>query len=543
MIDELHAQDVALIKDAIITPAPTGLTVLTGETGTGKSALLSSIKLLMGERADATAVREGAEALVVEARLFLDVNDADGVIVRRRVEAAGRGRVEIDGKMASVRELAETVGSSIDLCGQHEHQRLLTQTNHFALLDGWIGEAAHKSRQNFREALGQAREAARRLEQLQDDMRSASERLDEAQFTLDRISAVDPHEDEYMELEEQLPRAEHAEALLGAAAGAHHVLTGDNGAQDSISEAISSLRDAARYDKTLEELADTLESSLIEIDDVSRELRDYRDAVDFNPGELDRMQSRMASLRGLMRSYGPSMTDVLARRDRAAQIVAAASDGGEALRKAKAELAAAEATLAQQADVLDGLRQEAAPRFAHEVSEQMAYLHMGTASIELAVERLPRTQWSYDGPSRVSLLYRPAAGLSAQSLRRIASGGEVSRVMLAIKVVQGASDNTDTLVFDEVDAGVGGATAVALAQMLKRLGKTHQLIVVTHLPQVAVLATRHYLVSKSDGDRPETTLAAIAGEARVQEIARMLSGDTSDVSLAHAREMLSEAAD
>lgn len=543
MIDELHAQDVALIKDAIITPAPTGLTVLTGETGTGKSALLSSIKLLMGERADATAVREGAEALVVEARLFLDVNDADGVIARRRVEAAGRGRVEIDGKMASVRELAETVGSSIDLCGQHEHQRLLTQTNHFALLDSWIGEAAYKARQNFRDALGQAREAARRLEQLQDDMRSASERLDEAQFTLDRISAVDPHEDEYMELEEQLPRAEHAEALLGAAAGAHHVLTGDNGAQDSISEAISSLRDAARYDKTLEELADALESSLIEIDDVSRELRDYRDAVDFNPGELDRMQSRMASLRGLMRSYGPSMTDVLARRDRAAQIVAAASDGGEALRKAKAELAAAEATLAQQADVLDGLRQEAAPRFAHEVSEQMAYLHMGTASIELAVERLPRTQWSYDGPSRVSLLYRPAAGLSAQSLRRIASGGEVSRVMLAIKVVQGASDDSDTLVFDEVDAGVGGATAVALAQMLKRLGKTHQLIVVTHLPQVAVLATRHYLVSKSDGDRPETTLAAITGEARVQEIARMLSGDTSDVSLAHAREMLSEAAD
>ena len=541
MIDELRAQNVALIKDATIRPAATGLTVLTGETGTGKSALLSSIKLLMGERADAGAVREGSDALVVEARLFLAGGDPDGMIVRRRVEAGGRGRVDIDGQMASVRELAEQVGSSIDLYGQHEHQRLISQASHAAMLDGWIGNTAQEARDAYGEALASARAASRELERVREDGRNAAERLDEAQFTLNRINAVDPHEGEYEELEEQLPRFEHAEALMGAALTAHRVLTGDNAAEDQLSDAIANLREAARYDKQLAQLADTLESALIEIEDVSRELRNYRDSVDFNPGELDQMQSRMANLRGLMRSYGPGIQDVLERRARASRIVAAAADGGETLRRAEAALAAAEATLVQKADTLDALRQEAAPRFAREVSEQMAFLQMGSASIELAVERLPRSQWSSEGPSRVTLMYRPAAGLSARPLRRIASGGEVSRVMLAIKVVQGETDASDTLVFDEVDAGVGGTTAVALAQMLGRLGKSHQVIVVTHLPQVAVLATRHYLVSKSDGKVPETTIEHITGEDRVHEIARMLSGDETAVSLAHAREMLEEA--
>ncbi|ERI03965.1 DNA repair protein RecN [Atopobium sp. oral taxon 810] len=542
MIDELRARDVALIKDATINPAATGLTVLTGETGTGKSALLSSIKLLMGERADAGAVREGADALVVEARLFLADGDPDGMIVRRRVEAGGRGRVDIDGHMASVRELAEQVGSSIDLCGQHEHQRLISQSSHAAMLDGWIGNAAYEARDAYGEALAHARAVSRELERVREDGRNATERLDEAQFTLNRINAVDPHEGEYEELEEQLPRFEHAEALMGAASTAHRALTGDNGAEDQLSDAISNLREGARYDKQLAQLADTLENALIEIEDASRELRDYRDSVDFNPVELDQMQSRMASLRGLMRSYGPGIQDVLERRERASRIVAAAADGGEALRRAEAALAAAEATLAQKADALDALRQEAGPRFAREVSEQMTFLQMGSASIELAVERLPRSQWSSEGPSRVTLMYRPAAGLTARPLRRIASGGEVSRVMLAIKVVQGETDVSDTLVFDEVDAGVGGATAVALAQMLARLGKSHQVIVVTHLAQVAVLATRHYLVSKSDGNVPETTIEQITGEERVYEIARMLSGDETAASLAHAREMLEEAA-
>jgi len=325
---------------------------------------------------------------------------------------------------------------------------------------------------------------------------------------------------------------------MAAAGGAYEALSGDEGARDEISGAIDALRDGARYDTKLGELADTLESSLIDIEDVASDLRDYRDDVEYDPSELDRMQSRMSALRGLMRTYGPGMEDVLARRDRAKRVVEAAHDGGKAERRAQKAAEQAEALLARRADGLDAARAEAAPRFAAEVTAQMATLQMGSASLEVALERLPRSQWTREGASRVELLYRPAAGLTPRPLRRIASGGEVSRVMLSIKVVLGEADGTDTLVFDEVDAGVGGATAVALGELLARLARTHQVIVVTHLAQVAVHADRHYLVSKSAGDVPETTIEPIEGDERVREIARMLSGDATEASLAHAREML-----
>lgn len=539
MIDELHARDVALIRDAVIEPAA-GLTVLTGETGAGKSALLSSVKLLVGERADAGMVREGASSLEVEGRLFLRGDDEDGTVVRRRVSADGRGRVELDGHMASVRELASRVGASVDLCGQHEHQRLLAQQTHVELLDAWVGAPAEQALCAYRAALSAARDAAAELERVRELGRSTGERLDEASFVLRRIDEVGPREGELEEIEAQLPRVEHGEALMAAASGAREALSGDGGACDALSDAVRALEEASGYDAALGKWASALESALIDVEDVASELRDYADEVDFDPEELEQLQTRLAALEGLRRAYGPTMADVLARREEAQQVVAAASDGGELERQAADELARREAELARAADELDAVRAEAAPRLAAAVSEQMAFLEMGSASLEVSQERLPRAEWGSRGPSRVEFLYRPGAGLTARPLRRIASGGEVSRVMLAVKVVLGEADDCETLVFDEVDAGVGGATAVALAGVLARLAKTHQVIVVTHLAQVAVAAERHYLVRKTEGDSgvPETTLTEISGEERVTEVARMLSGDTGEASRELAREML-----
>ena len=538
MIDELHVRDVALIHDASIEPAA-GLTVLTGETGAGKTALLSSIKLLVGERADAGMVREGASSLEIEGRLFLRGDDEDGTVVRRRVGADGRGRVELDGHMASVRELAERVGATVDLCGQHEHQRLLSTQTHVDMLDSWAGLPAAEALDAYRDALAAAQEAAAELERVREMGRATGERLEEAAFVLRRIDEVDPREGELEELEAQLPRVEHGEALMAAASGARELLSGDDGACDALGEAVRVLGDAARYDEALGAWAKTLESSLIDIEDVASELRDYADEVDFDPEELERVQARLARLEGLMRTYGPRMADVLERRERAREVVAAASDGGELERRAAEELERREAELARAADALDAVRSEAAPRLAEAVSGQMAFLEMGTAELVVSQERLPRAEWTRSGPSRVELLYRPAAGLTARPLRKIASGGEVSRVMLACKVVLGEADECETLVFDEVDAGVGGATAVALASVLARLAQTHQVIVVTHLAQVAVAAQKHYLVRKSGGDVPETSLVELSGEDRVAEVARMLSGDTGSASRDLAREMLS----
>ena len=542
MIDELHVESVALIREATLSPAP-GLTVLTGETGAGKTALLSACKLLVGERADAGAVREGDGRLLVEGRVYLGSDDMDGHVVRRRVEAAGRGRVEIDGRMASVSELAERVGSTVDLCGQHEHQRLLNVATHAQMLDAWAGQRVADPHATYLEAFEAARDARAEYERVSELARTGSERLEQAAFELRRIEEVDPQPGELEELEEALPRAEHAEALLRASEAAREAVAGDGGATDALSSAIAALEEASRYDERLSVLAETLNSSLIDIEDSASELRDYRDSVELDPEELARMQERMASLQGLMRAFGPGMGDVFARRDEAREIVEAAGDSGELQRKAKAAMERAEDVLTKAADALDAARKEAAPAFAEAVTSQMARLEMGSAALEVALTRLPREQWTAQGPSKLELMYRPGEGLTARPLRRIASGGEVSRVMLACKVVLGEADGVDTLVFDEVDAGVGGSTARSLAAVLADLATTHQVIVVTHLAQVAVMGQRHYLVSKAEGadGRPETSLAEIAGEQRVAEVARMLSGDTSEISLAHARELLSEA--
>ena len=475
MIDQMHVCDVALIHDAIIEPAG-GLTVLTGETGTGKTALLSSIKLLVGERADASAVREGADGLCVEGRFFVRGGDPDGCVVRRRVSADGRGRVEIDGRMASVRELASGVGSTVDLCGQHEHQRLLAVQTHVEMLDAWAGESVAAPLATYQEALAAAKDAVAELERIRELGRATGEKLEEAAFALRRIDEVDPQEGELQELEDALPRAEHGEALVEAASGAHALLAGDEGACDAIGSAVRALQDASRYDARLGGFAQSLESALIDVEDVASELRSYADEVEFDPESLEAMHARMSQLQGLLRAFG-----------------------------------------------------------------QMGRLQMGSAELVVTQERLPRAEWGRRGPSHVEFLYRPGAGLTARPLRRIASGGEVSRVMLACKVVLGEADGCDTLVFDEVDAGVGGATAVALAGVLADLARSHQVIVVTHLAQVAVMAQRHYLVSKSAGDVPQTSIAQIEGEDRVAEVARMLSGDASKLSLAHAREMLAAA--
>ena len=538
MIDELHVRDVALIRDASLAPS-SGLTVLTGETGAGKSALLSAIKLLVGERADAGAVREGADGLEVEGRFYVRGGDPDGCVVSRRVGADGRGRVRIDGRMGSVRELAEGVGATVDLCGQHEHQRLLQVQTHVEMLDAWAGEACAEALSRYREALAAASGAARELERVRELSRADAAALEEAEFVCRRIDEVDPVEGELADLEAKLPRAEHGDALMRSALGAREALAGEGGALDAIRDAASEVDDALRYDDALSKHADVLRSALLDLEDVAAELRDYADDLDFDPAELERMRGRWSELQGLLRSFGPTMADVFARRDEARGVVEAASDGGAAIERAQKAADAAEARLADAARVLDDVRREAAPRFSAAVSEQMARLEMGTAELEVAFERLPRAEWSRRGASRAEFLYRPGAGLSARPLRKIASGGEVSRVMLALKVVLGESDSAETLVFDEVDAGVGGATAVALAGVLADLARTHQVIVVTHLAQVAVAADEHYLVSKSTGDVPETTLTPISGEDRVREVARMLSGDTGEASLAHARELLS----
>lgn len=541
MIDEIHVENVALIHEADLVPG-TGLTVLTGETGAGKTALLSALKLLMGERADSSAVREGSEGALVEGRLFAGAHDEQGFVAQRRVGPDGRSRARVDGAMASVRELSERVSPLIDLCGQHEHQRLLDASSHVDMVDAWAGAGVAAALEAYRTALAAAQEAARELARVEEASRTQGSRLEEARFAYERICDVDPKPGEYEELEERLPRFEHAEALAGCAHEAAEALSGEGGSLDALNAAISELSRMGRVDAKLAEFADELTGAAITLEDAAAELRRYRDSVDFDPAELAQTQERFSAFKGLLRQWGPRMEDVFARRDEAAELLSLVDDADARVRRAREARDAAEDALARAARDLTKRRNTAAPRFCREVGKQMARLEMGRAELVWDSRELPRERWTAQGPCACELLYRSGAGLTPRPLRRIASGGELSRVMLAAKVVLGESDAVDTLVFDEVDAGVGGATARSLAQVLADLARTHQVIVVTHLAQVAVQGSVHYVVRRSDeGDMPETRLVRVEGSDRVTEVARLLSGDASDESLAHAKQLLSEA--
>lgn len=583
MIDEIQVENLALIRSASLVPAR-GLTVLTGETGAGKTALLSALKLLMGERADKSAVREGADALTVSGRFFglrghggfledasegvsegapegasdtgasgLDAEDvragddfdaaADELVAIRRVTADGRSRVTLDGRMASVGELARAVAPAIDLCGQHEHQRLMKPAEHLRMLDAWAGTDVAAALGAYQEAFAEAKDAAAELDRVRAAGEASTARLDEARFTLRQIDAVDPQEGEYDELSAELARSEHAETLATAADAAHAALSGDGGALDALGSAISALEGAARFDESLGAHADSLREAGYILEDVAREARDYRDGVEFDPELLAEKQERMAAMQGLMRAYGPRMEDILARRAEAAELVSLVDDAAEREAAAQRAVDEAETRLAEAAQTLAAARGQAAPRFSEAVTAQMARLEMGGAELACSLEDLPREAWTRAGSQSVEFLFRPGAGMQARPLARIASGGEISRVMLAVKVVLGQVDDVDTLVFDEVDAGVGGSTANALADVLADLAETHQVIVVTHLAQVAVRGRAHYVVRKTEGadGMPETDLRKLADDERPAEIARMLSGDATETSLAHAREMLAAA--
>ena len=448
--------------------------------------------------------------------------------------------MSIDGRMAGVGELADAVAPAIDLCGQHEHQRLMKPASHVRMLDAWAGEAVATAREAYEKAFAQAVETAAELDRVREAGEASSAKLDEARFVLARIDAVGPREGEYDDLAADLARVENAEALATAANAAHEALAGEGGALDALNAAASALDGAARHDAALGALAESLREAGYVLEDVSREARDYRDNVEFDPEALAQQQERMAALQGLLRAYGPRMSDVLAKREEAADLVSLVDDAAERERAARSACDAAEAALAQAARALAAARGEAAPAFAAAVTEQMARLEMGGAQLVCDLRPLDRAQWTRTGPQAVEFLFRPGAGMRARPLARIASGGEASRVMLAVKVVLGAADEVGTLVFDEVDAGVGGSTAVALADVLADLARTHQVIVVTHLAQVAVRGQVHYVVrkTKGEGDVPETDLRRLAADERPAEIARMLSGDATETSLAHAREML-----
>lgn len=540
MLDEVHISNVALIRDATFEPS-SHLTVITGETGSGKTALLNALRLLVGDRADSSLVREGEEELRVEGRFFCSESAEDGDIVVRRIGAQGRSRININGSPSSLKELSSGIGETVDLCGQHEHQRLMKPTNQRELFDLWGWDEIAEPLKEYRACLEKAEACSQELSRLRDLEAADDVALDRARFTIDQIDAVAPVEGEYEALLEEMPRFEHAETLLMQASLAHQSLMDSDGAMDKLEQTRMALNKIVGLDASLKEASEQVDDAFFTLEEVARALSNYRDSIDFSPDELEAKQERLSALQGLMRGFGPRMEDVFEKRSKAQTTLSEYSARDELIAQALADCNQAEQDLAASAEALSKARSKVFPQFTKAVNAQLERLEMGSAHLDGFFEPLPREKWTTWGSQSFELTFAPGEEMHPQPLSSIASGGEISRVMLALKVVLDEVDQVETLIFDEIDAGVGGQTAVAIAQVLADLAKSHQVIVVTHLAQVAVMGDVHYVVTKTNDARPESCIKRLDADEREKEIARMLSGDITDTSLKHAQEMISTA--
>ncbi len=540
MLEELHVRDLALIDEAWLEFGP-GLNVLTGETGAGKTVLLGALKLLLGERADPTLVRSGADEALVEGRFLLDGRER---AARRRVSAEGRGRCYLDGDMSTVAGLAEALGPAVDLHGQHDHQALLSVATHAGFLDRAGGPALLELYAAYRERFAEHTAAVEEMDRLAEAMGERERRLDYARFVVAEIDAVGPKAKEDEELESKLPLLRHGEKLVEAASSAHRALREEGaGAADAAARAIAALNPVEGLDPGIDEAAGMVRDAGALLDEAASRIRGYGEGIDFDPSVLNDAEARLAALATLKKKYGPTLDDVLAERERVAAEAAALETGEEGLARARASVEESDRRLGAAAAALAEARTKAAAPFEERLSDACADLAMPSARFQVGLTELERADWTESGPQSVEFLFSGSAGEEPRPLARIASGGEVSRVMLALKGVLGAADTVPVLVFDEVDSGIGGATALAIGRRLASLSVGRQVVVVTHLAQVAAFADRQMVVSKEERDgRDVTTVSEVRGEERVAEVARMLAGSDTDTGLAHARELLASVA-
>ncbi len=549
MLCELEIKNFAVIEAARLGLGP-GLNILSGETGSGKSLIVDAIEAALGGKVSSDLVRSGEEKAWISA-VFNDLPseteallaaiglepETDGIlVVSREIEAKGRSLGRINGRTVPLSSLREITASLVDLYGQHEHQSLLRNDRQLDLLDAFAAEVVearegvavlHRSLREVRAALGEVA-----------DEQEAVRREEIWSYQLEEIGRAAPRPGEDRELEERREILLHREKLLGLGQEAYNVLYGgDAAALDGISVAVKALEEAAGYDQNLQPLAQILRGCREEAKEVARDLSRYLETVEADPGELDRVEERLAGLRELKRKYGASLEEVLAYLERTTGDLAGLREKQERVGELREERHRLEAVLTEASAELSVRRRKAATKLSAAVEAELESLGMGKAIFRVEVA----TGATGD---RVEFLLGANAGETARPLAKVASGGELSRVMLAIRTVSSRMSSLGglpTLVFDEVDAGLGGKAAGRLAEKLKGTASSVQVLAVTHLPQVAVAGERHFLLEKGMvGERTVAKVRLLQGEERALEIARMLAGETGAKALDHARELLGQ---
>ena len=530
---ELAVSNLALI-DRLRLPLEPGLNVLTGETGAGKSLLIDALGLALGARADTSLVRHGAEAARVEA-VFDRLPEP--LIAVREVGSNGRSTARIDDQTVTSGRLAETVGPLVEIHGQHDQSRLLDAAHQLDLLDafGDLQELRHE----VLSAVEAWRENRDALGELVVDPREVERRIELLRHEIDEIASARPQEGEIGELKARLEASRHGEAISRGASAIRTALAWDGrGARDGIAAAIQEARAVARLDPRFEQIETRLGGLDAELEDVAREVRSLADGVDHDAGGVLAIEERLSTLYGLLRRYGDDEAAVLAHAERGAAELERLEGIDDERRRRQAEDVALLEAVAIVAGRLSSRRRAVADRLAAEVDAVLQGLGFRAGSFGVDVGRriagqgeaaieLDGDAVAFDGTGADEVVFRfaPNPGEPARAFAKIASGGELSRVALAVKQVLAAADATPTLVFDEVDAGIGGRTADPVGRSLWSLGRDHQVLVVTHLPQIAAHADAHFRIAKRERDgRTVTSVERLDREGRIVELAAMLGG-------------------
>ena len=551
MLTEISVRNVALIEEATLELSP-GLNAITGETGAGKTLLATALQLLLGGRARSEAVRAGAEKATIEGTFVLpeetgpellaealgdlaeEVDAEDGLVLRRTLTGEGRSRCFVGGVSVPVRALGTLGERLVSYHSQREQAKLTEPAEQLAILDDFLTGKALEARRNH-EALWRSVEGARR--ELAEVRATGEARLREAdflRFQVGELEAVGYSSEEADELARERDRLRNVTDLQHAAAAAAAFLSSEEGggAVDSVASAAAELETALRFDAGLSGLLERLGGLSAELEDVLYELRSYVEELEADPNRLETVEDRIAAMRALERKYG----DVEAYLEDARTRLSRLENLDEETAELEVRVAGGERRLGELAATLSAGREKAAKRLAAKVQENLSGLNLGRTEFRA---RLVPVEPGPAGRERVEFEIRLNPGEPELPVRRYASGGELSRIMLAIRLAQERVEPGATYVFDEIDAGIGGETATAVGAKLRQLGERNQVLTITHLPQIASEAASHVVVAKEEAaGRTITRITRVSGDERLKEMARMLSGRIDDASLAHASELL-----
>lgn len=578
MLEELSISGLGVIDRAAAQFTP-GFTVLTGETGAGKTMIVSSLRLLSGARADAGRVRSGSQKATVEGRFRLadsadeatradvadivessgaELDDDGSVIAVRTVGSDGRSRAHLGGRSVPVGVMGRFTGALLTIHGQNDQLRLLRPDHQRDALDSFAGDRAASAVARYRTAREQWVRVLDELDERRANHRELAQEADRLRFGIDEIAAVDPQPGEDDALAETIRRLSDLESIRSAALGSHDIVAGEGGSVvDGLGQVRTLLESAA--DAQLRSLADRVSETLTVVTDIGDELSSFLSGLPSDADELDKLLSRQGELKALVRKYAPDIDGVIEWRETAERRLSEIDDPQGSIDELEAAAATARADVEAAASTLRALRRKAAKSMSTKVSKELKGLAMGDAALSVDVtddvagsdDRLAITVDGVTchagtvGADRVEFALVAHSGADPQPIAKSASGGELSRLMLALEVVLAEPTSGSVMVFDEVDAGVGGRAAVEIGRRLAGLARAHQVIVVTHLPQVAAFADNHLVIGKTSttGERAQTsTVRTLDRDARIAELARMLAGlGESDTGRAHAEELLATA--